>query len=354
MRLLKFLLWLLLASVALICILGLFAKKEFHLERAALIKAPKSMVFEQVRLFSNFEKWSPWQGLDLHQTSSIEGVDGTPGAIYKWNGDKNVGEGTQTIRSVDSNLIKYDIQFVKPFASTANAFYSVTEANGGGTKVVWGFDMKMPFPWNVFGMFTDMNKAVGADYEKGLAKLQMRCEDRFSPKLYGGFEVRDTIFPQRFFASTARTTVNGVDIPTFLAKNYGAIGQAFAIAKLATDGMPCGFYWPSDDIKNGNFDMTAAIPFKKVGKNEPKIGPGITVDEFGGRALMIDFFGKYENTGKAHDAIKTVMTDRKVELFGPAIEEYLNDPMIEKDTAKWLTRVIYFVQNPPKPQTEQK
>lgn len=352
MRLLKFLLYIVLALAALLCILGLFAKKDFHIERAALIKAPKPVVFDQVRYFSNFQIWSPWSGLDPRMDVSVEGMDGQPGCVYRWEGNKEAGKGSITIRSIDSNLIKTDVQIIEPFGTVGNSFYSINEADGGGTKVVWGFDMKMPFPFNALAMFTDLNKAFGPDYEKGLDNLQKRCEDFYTPKKYFGYEVVDSMVAPRFFASSERKIVAGTDIPVFLAKNYGALGQLFATHKLEIDGMPIGFYWPYDSISTGKFDMAAAMAFKFKGKNPPALGPGMTVEEIGGRALTVNHFGIYEKTGDAHEAIKDYMVGHKLELMPPAIEEYLNDPMVEKDTAKWHTRVIYFVK--PMPDEEKK
>lgn len=352
MRLLKFLLYIALILVGLLCLIGAFAKKDFHIERAALIKAPKQVVFDQVRYFSNFQIWSPWSGLDPRMHVSMEGMDGTPGCVYRWEGNKAAGQGSITIRSVDSSLIKTDVQILKPFGTMGNSFYSINEADGGGTKVVWGFDMKMPFPFNALAMFTDLNKAFGPDYEKGLIQLQKRCEDFYTPKKYLGYEVLDSMLAPRLYAFTARQVVKGADIPLFLAKNYGAIGQLFATNKLDFDGAPSGFYWPYDSISNGKFDMAAAVPFKSKLKTPPVLGPTVTVEEMGGRALMIDYYGKYEGTSDAHNAIKSYMESHGLELMPPSIEEYLTDPMVEKDTAKWLTRVIYFVK--PLPDVKEK
>ncbi len=355
MRLLKFLLYLALGIAAILCILGIFAKKDFHIERAALIKAPKPVVFDQVRYFSNFQVWSPWTGLDPRMRVSVEGADGQPGAVYRWDGNKEAGAGSITIRSIDSSLIKTDVQILRPFGTTANSFYSINEADGGGTKVVWGFDMKMPFPFNALAMFTDLNKAFGPDYERGLDNLQKRCEDFFTPKKYNGYEVVDSMVAPRWYAATERQLVAGADIPLFLAKNYGAIGQALKTANLQMGGAPSGFYWPTDDeATSGKFDMAAAVPFTYINKEKklPALGPGIEVEEFGGRAVVADYYGNYEMTSEAHAGLKEYMTGHSLELIPPAIEEYVTDPVAEKDTAKWLTRVIYFVKPAPEEKKE--
>lgn len=93
MKILKILLYTLLGLGALWAILGLFAKKDYHIERSIEIDAPMELVYEHVRYFKNFESWSPWAKLDPAMKTSITGDDGTIGATYKWAGNDDVGIG---------------------------------------------------------------------------------------------------------------------------------------------------------------------------------------------------------------------------------------------------------------------
>ena len=38
------------------------------------------------------------------------------------------------------------------------------------------------------------------------------------------------------------------------------------------------------------------------------------------------------------------LQQKKMTSSLPVIEEYVTDPTVEKDTAKWLTKIIYFVE----------
>ncbi len=38
------------------------------------------------------------------------------------------------------------------------------------------------------------------------------------------------------------------------------------------------------------------------------------------------------------------MEEKKLQSIPQVIEEYVTDPVQEPDTAKWLTRIIYFVE----------
>ena len=60
MKILKILLYLVLAIVALIVALGVFGKKSYHVERSIEMAVPKKMAYEYARFFKNFNDWSPW------------------------------------------------------------------------------------------------------------------------------------------------------------------------------------------------------------------------------------------------------------------------------------------------------
>ncbi len=343
MRLLKILLYIGLAFAALIFLPGLFGKREMHVERSAVINAPKDLVFDQIRYYYNFRKWSPWEALDPDMAASVAGEDGKTGAVYSWKGKEGVGSGSMKTTAIEPNLMKIDLDLEQPFKTTGASFFSLHDADGGGTKVVWGMDLKLPYPWNGFAMFTDLDKAFGKDYEQGLLNLQKRCDDLVDPPKYRGYLVKEAEM-KRLDVVGLRDTVAFADIPKFFETSFGKIGKALAAKKIEPTGMPFGLFYDYNEAKKQT-DMVAAMPVAVptgLAKGEIAdfpLGPG--------RALVIEHFGAYEKTGEAHLALDEYMEEKGLEHIPPVLEEYANDPMIEKDTAKWLTRVIYFVKVKP-------
>jgi Polyketide cyclase / dehydrase and lipid transport len=175
MKALKYLLYFVLGIAALIGALGLFGKKEYHIERSELIKAPHALIKEKTSNWKYFSSWSPWQPLDPSMKTSIEGTDGTVGAKYSWTGNDNVGTGSQTFTSISDNQIGMEVQFTSPWESKMPSSIKLDQ-KPEGVRVNWGCDMKLPFPWNAFAMFTDMDKAIGKDYADGLSRLKSLCE----------------------------------------------------------------------------------------------------------------------------------------------------------------------------------
>jgi effector-binding domain-containing protein len=333
MKILKFLLYVALSIGALVVALGLFAKKDYHVERSMVINAPQFMIHDYVRQFKNFNAWSPWSPLDPEMKTEIMGTDGEVGAKYSWKGNDNVGQGQQTITAITPNQIDMKVEFTEPFASTSPSSLKFEPA-GEGTKVSWGFDMHVGFPWNAFAMFTDMDAAVGKDYETGLDNLRKLMEGDATRK-YKGYQVKYVAdFPSRTYYGL-RSNVDSSAVPKFLATALPKTLIALSEAKLEPNSAPTGLYYTWE---KGKTDLLAGMS-APVGQNFP----GLASVTIGGKAaLTIDFYGSYQNTILAHEAMANYMDEHKLAYQPPAIEEYITDPTTEKDTAKWLTRIIYL------------
>src|SRR3954454_8252059 len=93
---------------------------DYRVVRSTTISAPPEAVFAQVNDFHNWDAWSPWAKLDPAMRKSIEGPSAGTGSIYTWSGDSKVGEGRMTLtESHPSDLIRINLEFIKPFASVA-------------------------------------------------------------------------------------------------------------------------------------------------------------------------------------------------------------------------------------------
>jgi len=163
--------------VAFILISGIFISRAYHFERSTVIHAPKEEVWKNISLFANIEKWDPWKAKDPGMRRSISGTDGTPGAVYSWEGNDEVGSGSQTYTRLQPyEHIMIDIAFVKPFKNKAKAFYHLQQ-QGDAVRLTWGFDCKMPYPMNAISyFFIDMDGRMDKDFSTGLANLKKLCE----------------------------------------------------------------------------------------------------------------------------------------------------------------------------------
>jgi Polyketide cyclase / dehydrase and lipid transport len=92
---------------------------EFRIVRSATISAPPPAVFARVNDFHSWEAWSPSAELDPAAKATFEGPPAGVGAIFRWAGNNEVGEGSMTItESHPSDLIGIKLDFLRPFEAT--------------------------------------------------------------------------------------------------------------------------------------------------------------------------------------------------------------------------------------------
>jgi len=136
---------------------------EFRVARSAIIFAPAPEVFAHVNDFHNWEAWSPWAKLDPNAKVSFEGAREGEGAIFNWSGNDKVGEGRMTLtESHPNDRIRIQLDFVKPFASTADAEFTFEPA-GDQTPVAWAMSGRKNFvsktPTMSFSMATERSRS---------------------------------------------------------------------------------------------------------------------------------------------------------------------------------------------------
>jgi Polyketide cyclase / dehydrase and lipid transport len=145
---------------------------EYRVERSAAVAAPAELVFDQLADFRKWEGWSPWEKLDPNIKKTYEGPARGVGASYSWQGDDKVGKGKMTVAKEDApKQLGIKLEFIEPFAAVADTTFTLTPANSEQTQVTWAMEGKNNFMGKVFGIFMDMDKSLGAEFEKGLTQL---------------------------------------------------------------------------------------------------------------------------------------------------------------------------------------
>jgi hypothetical protein len=144
----------------------------FRVQRSATMKAPPEKVFAQINDFHNWGSWSPWEKLDLAMSKTHSGAASGKGAIYEWEGNKQVGKGRMEITESSSpSKVVIKLDFIKPFESHNTSDFAI-EGQGDSTNITWGMIGQKPFMFKVMGLFMSMDKMIGKDFEKGLASIK--------------------------------------------------------------------------------------------------------------------------------------------------------------------------------------
>jgi uncharacterized protein YndB with AHSA1/START domain len=146
--------------------------KTLHVERRAVVPAAPERVFALLDDFRQWERWSPWEELDPNMAHAYSGPARGVGAVHEWKGNKKAGEGRMQIVDTDPpHRLDIDLTFVKPFKSRNTTRFTLAENGPGATDVTWSMDSPMSFMLRIAGVFMNMDKRIGGDFEKGLAKL---------------------------------------------------------------------------------------------------------------------------------------------------------------------------------------
>ena len=165
----------LIAAVALIIVGGSFLLPgQAVVTRSTEIAAPPDKVFAIVGDLRRFNEFSPWADLDPNIKYTLEGPESGVGQKMNWTSDNaDVGNGSQTITSYEPpNFVESQLDFGMRGNSVAS-FDLVPSTSG--TNVTWTFKSDLegiPAKW--FGLMFD--RWIGADYERGLAKLKAVAE----------------------------------------------------------------------------------------------------------------------------------------------------------------------------------
>ena len=148
----------------------------FSVRRAASIKAPPEKIFPLINDFGRWGAWSPYEKKDPAMKRSFSGPAAGKGAVYAWQGNKDVGQGRMEIADAAApSRVTLKLDFVKPFEAHNTVDFTL-EPKGDATDVTWAMNGPMPFISKVVCLFVDMDSMVGKDFEAGLANLKAIAE----------------------------------------------------------------------------------------------------------------------------------------------------------------------------------
>src|SRR4030081_2708011 len=89
-------------AIAIVLILAARKPDTFSVRRATTVKAPPEKIFPLINDFRQWGSWSPYENKDPAMQRSYSGEASGKGAVYEWNGNKNVGSGLMEILEASS------------------------------------------------------------------------------------------------------------------------------------------------------------------------------------------------------------------------------------------------------------
>ena len=152
----------------------------FRVARSEIIAAPPADVFPHVNDLHAFQAWNPF-ARDPNARNTFEGPSAGPGAVFRWDGNSQVGAGAMTITdSQPDRIVSVHLEFLRPFKCTNRVEFTL-EPNGAGTRITWMMTGDNTFVSKAMQLFMSMDKMVGGDFEKGLSTLKSLVENQRRP-----------------------------------------------------------------------------------------------------------------------------------------------------------------------------
>ncbi len=148
----------------------------FRVERSTAMNATPEKIFPYIEGLKRWAEWSPYEGRDPTMKRTYSGAESGKGAVYEWDGNKNVGAGRMEILdSKPSQKVVIKLDFLRPFEGHNTAELTV-EPKGSQTIVTWAMYGPSTFMTKLIGTFMDMDDMIGRDFAAGLAKLKAIVE----------------------------------------------------------------------------------------------------------------------------------------------------------------------------------
>jgi effector-binding domain-containing protein len=331
----KKVLYVIIGLIVLYLILCLVGPKQITVTRSTSINAPVDMVKAKMADLKFFqEQWSPWTERDPQMKVTYLGEMGQPGYGYSWTGNKEVGTGTLVITGISGDTLLQKLTFEGMGDSKT---YFVVNGTDAATNVTWGIQMEIGFMGRAVMLFMNMDKMMGADFEHGLDKLKKAIESMPATSSATTYDVKEVDFPETNLIGTKKQRLTMDKVGPFFGENLGKIMGDMKKNKIEPMSAPSGLYYNFNDA-----DMSADVVACFTAPKGAKIKGWENYEFPAGKAVMLAYHGGYNDMMAAHNAIKDYIKEKNLTPL-VSLEEYVSDPMMEKDSTKWLTNIYYIL-----------
>lgn len=161
--------------IVMLLVIAALMPGNYSIEKTAVINNEASQVMNKVGDLNFYSQWNPWQQSDPSANFTITGTPGTAGHRYAWQG-KKIGIGSLTLHDRDARHLHFDLEFLKPFKSSArDNWHFEPWGDGSQTKVTWqnGGALSWPIARLIGPM---IHKSLDRQFNKGLGNLKKLCE----------------------------------------------------------------------------------------------------------------------------------------------------------------------------------
>jgi hypothetical protein len=163
------------AAIGIVLVAAAARPDTFRVERTASIKAPPGKLHGLINDMKLFNTWNPYNLKDPNIKGEYQGPQAGPGAVYWFEGNKDVGKGSIAIVDASPTRVTMKLDMLEPFEGH-NTVEFIIAPRGALTDVTWSMHGPSPYIGKLMGMVFNMDKMIGRDFEAGLANLKAKAE----------------------------------------------------------------------------------------------------------------------------------------------------------------------------------
>ena len=332
MKVVKRILLVLVVLVALLAVIALFLPSKMSISRSLTIKSAPENVYSLVGNLKSWNRWSPWNQMDPNWKVTWGGPEEGNGSWYSWvSENSNLGTGKITI----TNAVPFDSIITKMefMGSEDPAWgrYYFKSAEGGVTLTM---RMDADFGFNLIGRWIAlfMKGEIETNFDTGLENIRKICEDGIAGAARGEYMITETWQNEQPYISIRDTATMQTIGPKF-GVNLGRLMEAMAEAGVKSAGPPFSFYHGGDSIMDIEWCVSTVTEM-------PSKGDIMGKKFAAGKILKADYYGPYEGSTPANNALDKYAAEHKLTLSPTVREIYITDPTKEPNAARWLTYII--------------
>ncbi|MBE9491085.1 MAG: GyrI-like domain-containing protein [Bacteroidetes bacterium] len=312
----------------------------YDVNRTRLIKAPASVIFNNLNDFKNWEEWGPWQEEDPSIVVSYPEQTSGIGASYSWTSNDGPGS-LKTVALVENKSLDQKIQFDD--FEPSDVYWRLEEIEEG-TNVTWGIKAeKTPFMFKLFAAFSGgMDGMMGPMEEKGLENLDAVIMEELAnqPPSPTNFTIGE---------------ISQKELPAQTFIGYFQKAKIEELSALFQEFMPkAGMHAAQNNLEFGDYIPAAVYTKWDEEKGETEFYIGLMLDKElapakgmdiveidAGKVVTLSKFGNYgEGDMEAHTNIATFFENNNLEYGKLVWELFMNDP--EEVTPEEIQTDIYY------------
>ena len=332
MRILKYIFLLILLALFATTVFIATQKGNFDVTRSAIIKSPKSTIFNYVNDFRNWETFGSWKKEDPDMTFNYSKNTVGKGGSYSWSGSDGEGK-MKTIGVIENQSIQQKMDFNGAASDVRWTFKDTI----GGTKVTWHAKGKMDFGFKIYSAFNGgVDQIIGNMYEKSLINLDKTLVyelNTYSIQVNGMVKKMGSVYLKQ----TITTTI--ANVPRNLRVLIPRMVNFFKKNNLKMYGKPFVIYHNYDTAK-GITTLSVCIPIKDEVFTSP--GSDITSGKFTSfDAVKTTLKGDYSHTKEAWEkAIAYIQKNNLTQDFAlPYVEIYTKNNEQVANPSQWITEI---------------